>query len=184
MFSGNICVILGFLSECYNHLTEQPRSTSLSLLLNTTRFQQRIMELFPRLCNNFLYRLDKAKKLQRLLVESPADLKPHKNSGVIFVSDEQLSEPNHQRSETITSDFNITNESSETILPPPVNTPHHSRLTALFLNASPIVSSNLLVNTERINPIFNRGTSELDTSSEASSLQSIRTEQFSKLCGI
>lgn len=184
MFSGNISVILGFPNECYNHLTEQPRSTSLSLLLNTTRFQQRIMELFPRLCNNFLYRLDKAKKLQRLLVESPADLKPHKNSGVIFVSDEQLSEPNQQRSETITSDFNITNESSETTLPPPVNTPHHSRLTALVLNASPIASSNLLVNTERINPIFNRGIFELDTSSEASSLQSIRTEQFSKLCGV
>ena len=140
--------------------------------------------IISKIRNNFLYRLDKAKKLQRLLVESPADLKPHKNSGVILVSDEQLSEPNQQRSETITSDFNITNESSETILPPPVNTPHHSRLTALVLNASPIVSSNLLVNTERINPIFNRGTSELDTSSEASSLQSIRTEQFSKLCGI
>lgn len=39
--------------------------------------------IISKIRNNFLYRLDKAKKLQRLLVESPADLKPHKNSGIL-----------------------------------------------------------------------------------------------------
>ena len=158
---------------------------SLSLLLSPTQFQQLIMELFPKLRNNFyLYRLVKAKKLQRLLVESPADLKPHKYSGAIILSNEQFSEPNQQCQETTGSSFNIANERSETILPSPFITPHHSSSTALVLNASPIVSSNLLDNSERINHIFNGGTSELSTSSETSSLQSIRAEQFSKLCGI
>ena len=141
--------------------------------------------MFRKLRNNFyLYRLDKAKKLQRLLVESPADLKPHKYSGVISASNEQLSEPNQQSPETTGSGFNIANERSETILPSPFITSHHSRSTALVLNASPIVSSNLPDNSEQINRIFNGGTSELSTSGETSSLQSIRAEQFSKLCGI
>ena len=99
------------------------------------------MEFFPRLRNDFyFYRLEKAKKLPRLLVELPADLKPHKFSEVIIVSNEQFSEPNKQRSETIRINFNITNERSETILASPVNTLHHSSLTALVLNESPIVS--------------------------------------------
>lgn len=88
-------MILDFPNECYNHLNEQPKSMSLFLLLNPTQFQQCIMELFPRLRNNFyLYRLDKVKKMKRLPVESAADLKPHKYFGVIVVSNEQLSEPN------------------------------------------------------------------------------------------
>ena len=140
-------MILGSPNECYNRLTKQPKFMSLSLLLSPTQFQQRIMELFPRLRNNFyLYRLEKAKKLPKLLVESLADLKPHKYSEVIIVSSEQLSEPNKQRSETIRSNFNINNERSETILTSPVNTPDYCKLTALVLNASPMVSSNLFDN--------------------------------------
>ena len=53
VFSSNISMILDFPNEYYNHLNEQPKSMSLSLLLNPTQFQQRIMELFPRLHNNF-----------------------------------------------------------------------------------------------------------------------------------
>ena len=144
MFNSNISMILGSPSECYNRLTKQAKFMSLSLLLSPTQFQQRIMELFPRLRNNFyLYRLE---KLPRLFVESPADLKPHKYSEVIIVSSEQLSEPNKQRSETIRSNFNVSNERSETILASPVNTTHYCRLTALVLNASPMVSRNLFVN--------------------------------------
>lgn len=47
-----------------------------------------------------------------------------------------------------------------------------------------ISHSKLLVNSERINRIFIGGTSELDTSSDASSLQGIGAEQYTKLCGI
>ena len=48
--------------------------------------------IISKIRNNFLYRLDKAKKLQRLLVESPADLKPHKNSGVLYQMNNCLSQ--------------------------------------------------------------------------------------------
>ena len=64
----------------------------------------------------------------------------------MIVSNEQFSEPNKQRSETIRINFKIPNERSETILASPVNTTHHSRLTDLVLNASPIVSSKLFLN--------------------------------------
>ena len=47
-----------------------------------------------------------------------------------------------------------------------------------------IFHSKLLVNSERINRIFTGGTSELDISSDASSLQGIGAEQYTKLCGI
>ena len=76
-----------------------------------------------------------------MLVESYADLKPHKYSGVIIVSNEQLSEPNRQRSETTAIDYNITNERSETILTSPMNVPkrfqHHQSTRHITVDQQP-----------------------------------------------